>query len=140
MIHGLGADLAEAMEMVLNSEAACLAKLHWRVETRPEGWDENDETSQAGGSVEDKEMEFRVLFHRVDHRMAGFQRHMEVSTGDVIIDYMADLALAGKEDPRIEVNGEFFVQKTAGAKLLEAWDAYMEHGGTMKTLLLTPAV
>jgi hypothetical protein len=139
MIHGIQVELAQAAEMVLNSELALTAKLHWRTVTRPVGWDVNDESSQHDGVVEPGEMEFRALFHQVDQRLSGFQRFMEVETGDVILDYLADLELDGKDDLRVEINGRLFVQKNASAALKEAWDAYADHGGSMKTLLLTPA-
>lgn len=127
--------------MVLNSDAAVTAKLHWRVETRPVGWRENDESSQAGTTVADDELEFRTLFHQVDQRLSGFQRFAEVQTGDVILDYLADLGLDAPEklDMRIEVAGRFYVQKSASAALKQAWDAFFEYGGAMKTLLLMPA-
>lgn len=127
--------------MVLDSDVACTAWLHWREVTRPPGWNVNDETTQQGGEVEGKKVEFRTLFHQVDHRLSGFQRFMEVRTGDVILDYLADLGLddAVKEDVRVEVNGAFYVQKTASAGLKEAWDAYGDHGGMFRTLLLEPA-
>lgn len=143
MINGcIGNDIAEAMEMVLGSDLACDAVLHWREETKPEGWNDNDESSQVGTVVEDYDLEFRTLFHQVDHRLSGFQRFSEVQTGDVILDYLADLDLANpaKLDMRVEVAGAFYVQKNASAALKEAWDAYADHGGSMRTLLLTPAV
>lgn len=136
---GIRQELAEAVAEVLESDLALDAKLHWRVVTKPVGWDDSDETSQQGGSVVAHELEFRALFHRVDLRLSGFQRFQEISTGDVILDYAADLALDSKEDCRIEVAGGFYVQKNASKELLEAWDAYADHGGSFKTILLTEA-
>lgn len=132
-------ELQEAVAEVLASDQAVTAKLHWREVVRPPGWDDGDETSQQGGSVTSHVMEFRALFHRVDMRLSSFQRFQEVRTGDAILDYVADLDLAGKDDCRIEVGGRIYVQKNAGAALLEAWDAYGDYGGSFKTLLLTEA-
>lgn len=143
MINGsIQLEVLEALEMVLASDVACDAKLHWRVETRPVGWRENDESSQAGTTVADHDLEFRALFHQVDHRLSGFQRFAEVQTGDVILDYLADLGLDAPEklDMRVEVAGRFYVQKSAGTALKQAWDAFGDYGGAAKTLLLTPAV
>ena len=136
---GIGVEIAQVVEEALARELAVTAKLHWRVVTKPVGWDANDETSQAGGDADAMVMEFRALFHQVDHRLSGFQRFMEVRTGDVILDYAADLALEGKQDARIEVGGRFYVQKNASAGLLESWDAQGGYGGSMRSLLLTPA-
>lgn len=139
MLDGIGIEMDAVVEQVLASELAVDAVLHWRAVTRPVGWDPNDESSDAGAVVTPGLLEFRALFHQVDHRLSGFQKFMEVQTGDVILDYVADLALAAKEDVRIEVNGRIYVQKNASTGLLEAWDAYTGHGGTLKTILLTPA-
>ena len=139
MIPGLEIGMRRAFEQVLASEVGVNAVLHWRSVARAVGYDANDESSASAGVVTHGEMAFRVLFHRVDQRLSGFQRFVEVQTGDVIVDYLADLALTGKEDVRIEVGGKFYVQKNASAGLLEAWDCEMGSGGTMKTLLLTPA-
>ena len=139
MLDGIGIAIDEVVEQLLASEVAVDAVLHWREVTRPLGWDPNDEGSGAGAEVSPETLSFRALFHQVDHRLSGFQKFMEVQTGDVILDYVADLALAGKEDVRIEVNGRFYVQKNASTGLLEAWDAFTGHGGTLRTILLTPA-
>lgn len=127
------------MQEFLDSEVGVDAKLHYRTVTRPPGYIEGDESSAVGTVVANAELPFRCLFHQVDHRLAGFQRFAEVQTGDVMIDFMEDLGLASKEDPRIEVVGVgMFVQKTASRALLEAWDVYMGGGGTMRALLLSP--
>lgn len=139
MLDGIGIAIDEVVEQVLASELAVTAKLRWRGIVRPNGWDPNDEGSDTGATVTPGLLEFKALFHQVDHRLSGFQKFMEVQTGDVILDYVADLALAAKEDVRIEVNGRIYVQKNASTGLLEAWDAYTGHGGTLKTILLTPA-
>ena len=131
-----------AVGLLLASEGTAnvvTAKLHWREVVRPEGYDANDESSAAGRTVTARELEFRTFFHQVEHRLSGFQRFLEVETGDVMLDYAADLELAGKADCRIEVDKKFYVQKNASAGLLEAWDVVMEGGGLLKSLLLAPA-
>lgn len=138
MLPGFQIVMQRAAEQLLGSEAAVDAVLRWRTVARPDGYDPNDESSADGGVVANEELAFRCLKHIVDMRLSGFQRFLEVQTGDVIIDYMADLALTGKEDARIEINGRMFVQKNASKELLEAWDCEMGNGGTMKTLLLMP--
>jgi hypothetical protein len=139
MLDGIGIEIDAVVEQVLASQLAVTAKLRWRTVTRPVGWDPNDESSDTGAVVAAGLLEFRALFHQVDHRLSGFQKFMEVQTGDVILDYAADLALANKEDVRIEVNGRIYTQKNASTGLMEAWDAYTGHGGTLKSILLTPA-
>ncbi len=141
-LPGVEIQMRHGIEQLLATEGAgnvVTAKLHWRTVTRPEGYDRNDEDTAAGGVVVPGVLEFRTFFHQVDHRLSGFQRFIEVQTGDVILDYLADLALAGKEDVRVEIGGRYYVQKTASTGLLEAWDVAMENGGLMKSVLLTPA-
>lgn len=130
-----------SMEMMLASEETANvvdATLLWRTVVRPVGYDRNDEDTAAGSVVTPGSLPFRALFHQVDARLNGFQRFLEVETGDVILDYLADLSLAGKEDVRVKVNGMIYAQKTASTKLLEAWDVAMGHGGLMKSILLVP--
>jgi hypothetical protein len=115
------------------------AKLHWREVTRPDGYNPNDETSAEGGVVVNREEGFRCFFHQIDARLSGYQRFAEIQTGDVMLDYLADLALTGKVDMRVEVGGKFYVQKTASKDLLEYWDTQSSAGGLGKTLLLSPA-
>jgi hypothetical protein len=139
MLEGIGIELGNVAEQLLASDAAVTAKLHWREVLKPTLFDLNDESSMREAVYERKMMEFRALKHQVDHRLSGFQRFMEVQTGDVILDYTADLDLAGKDDVRIEVGGLVYTQKNASAALLEAWDVETGNGGTMKSILLTPA-
>ncbi len=134
----------EAMLASTDQANVVTAKLHWRTVVRPEGYDKNDESSAEGTVITAHSQEFRTFFHQVDHRLSGFTRFIEVETGDVILDYLADLALEGKEDLRVEIGGvgevlgKFYTQKTASTGLLEAWDVAMENGGLMKSLLLSP--
>ena len=114
------------------------ATLLWRTVTRPLGYDRNDEDSAVGSVVAHGSLPFRAFFHQVEARLSGFQRFLEVETGDVILDYMEELALPGKENVRVLVNGYLYAQKTASTKLLEAWDVTMGNGGLLKSVLLTP--
>ena len=136
-VPGIEMQMRRGMEMLLAAEGVS-ATLLWRTVVRPEGYDKNDEDSAAGALVTKHKMTFNVLFHQVEHRLSGFQRFIEIETGDVIIDYLADLALEGKEDVRVLVNGHLYAQKTASSKLLETWDTVMAHGGLMRSVLLTP--
>ncbi len=133
--------MQSAMAMLLATPGAAnvvSAKLLWRTVTRPAGYDRNDEDSAVGAVVVKGSLVFRAFFHQVEHRLSGFQRFIEVETGDVILDYLADLGLSGKEDVRVLVNGQLYAQKTASTALLETWDVVMENGGLLKSVLLTP--
>ena len=129
--------MRRGMEMLLATEGVS-ATLLWRTVVRPPDYDKNDEDSAAGAVVTKHKMTFNVFFHQVEHRLSGFQRFIEVETGDVIIDYLAELSLEGKEDVRVLVNGQLYAQKTASSKLLETWDTVMANGGMMRSVLLTP--
>jgi hypothetical protein len=220
-----------------NTANVVAAILHWRevVGARRESHPD-DESAALDLEMDavDMQQEFRAFKHTVEPRTSGFQRFMEVQTGDVLLDYLADLDLNGeygkvreigagnaafvvtaktdesgtlaieegdpagvasededhtvtflagataqdvvdlinadlslpftaalatgsdgtgaaaawarrvigavpKRDARIEIAGEFFVQKTASKELLEIWDVQNESGGLLKTLLLAPA-
>lgn len=142
MIPGLREQMEGCFAMMLAQDDGAnvvTATLRWRTVTgKSAGYDPADESSASGTTVTPGSMTFRAFFHRVDHRLSGFQRFVEVQTGDVILDYLADLSLTGKEDLRVEVNGRMYVQKSASAGLLEAWDVERDAGGTLKTLLLMP--
>ena len=131
------------VEQLLNSDGivnTVTATLHWRTVTgRGEGYNPADESSAAGLTITPGSMVFRAFFHRVDHRLSAFQKFLEVRTGDVILDYLTDLQLAGKDDCRIEVNGNYYVMKNASVELLEAWEVANGTEGTLKSLLLSPA-
>jgi len=133
--------IENAMERMLASEAGVEATLLWRVVTgRDPDAHPDDETAALAAvtTVTEGSLVFRALFHTVAPRTGGFQKFLEVQTGDVILDYRADLALAGKEDVRVVVGGRTFVQKQTSKELLETWDLQCEYGGMMKTLLLQP--
>jgi len=142
MFPGIEIMMRSTYEQMLASEGVAnvvTAVLHWREITRPPGYDPNDESSAAETVVADLTLEFRALFHQVDHRLSGYQRYLEIQTGDVMLDYLDDLSLADKADHRVVVNGRHYVQKSASKELLETWDVQMGSGGLLRTLLLTPA-
>ncbi len=124
--------------LIASPDTGTDAVLHWRVVTRPLGYNPNSETSAAGGTVENFTQEFRCLCYEID-RLSGYQRFAEIQTGDMILDYLADLALTGKEDPRIEIGGKFYVQKSAGKELLEFVGNRSSTAGAGKILILSPA-
>jgi len=143
MIPGVMIQVRNHIEMMLASEDTAnvvTAKLHWRVVTgRDPAAHPDDESAAADLTVADEELEFRAFFHTVQPRASGFQRFVEVQTGDVMLDYLVDLELDGKEDLRVEIAGKFYVQKTASKELLETWDVLGDGNGLLKTLLLAPA-
>ncbi len=140
MLPGITLTIRRYFAMLLaNRDLGVDAVLHWRVVTRPEGYNPNDETSAEGGTVEAFTQEFRCLFYQIDARLSGYQRFAEIQTGDVMLDYLADLELPGKDDPRVEIGGKFYVQKTASKELLEFWDLQSSAGGVGRVLLLSPA-
>lgn len=140
---GLDIVMRHQMEQLLAADGpnTVTAKLHWRIVTTPPDYDPDDESSTAGVTTTNHELTFRALVHQVDHRLSGFQRFMEIDTGDLIVEYLADLGLGdtAKKDHRIEVNGSYYIQKSIGTALQEAWDIHSGTGGYFKTLLLTPS-
>lgn len=136
------AQMLRQIRLLLASNAANVvsATLHWReVLNRPQSYDRNDESTAIGTSVENRSKIFRTFFHQIDHNLSGFQRFMEIRTGDVILDYLEDLDLDEKQDLRVEVGGSYYIQKSVGTALKEAWDVRLGFAGTLRTLLLSPA-
>jgi hypothetical protein len=123
-----------------NQANAVTLVLRWAEFADTGGTDPNDESSLAGVTASQQALEFRALVHVVDHRLAGWQRFMEVQTGDIIIDYLADLSLDGKQQVSVDYNGIAYVQKSASKELLESWDVGgpANNPGVFRTLLLTP--
>lgn len=125
----LASDQANASDVVL----------HWRERTFPAGYDPGDESSGTPTAVA-KSLTFRAMVHHVDHRNSAYQRFMELETGAVLLDYLEDLTVEEKEDPRFEIGGEFYVQKSVGKQLLEMWNTRNDRfGGLFRTIALVPA-
>jgi hypothetical protein len=141
-IPGAHLQIQQHFARILASDAANVvtATLLWRSVTGlPADYDANDETTLGDAVVSDHSLDFRSFFHQVDHRLSGFQRNLEIQTGDIMLDYLADLDLGAKRDLRVRIKGEIYVQKSIGTALKEAWDVQLGLGGTLRTLLLTPA-
>lgn len=128
-----------AQMLASNQGPAKTVILHWREKTYPAGHDPADESSPQPTATAES-LNFRALVHHVDHRNSAYQKFMELETGNVILDYLQDLDFTNKEDPRFEINGEFYVQKSVGKKLLEMWSTENDvFGGVFRTIALMPA-
>ena len=139
MIPGLEIGMRRAFEQVLASEVGVNAVLHWRSVARAVGYDANDESSASAGVVTHGEIGVSRAVSSGGPKTVRVPAICGSADGRCDRGLPGSLALTGKEDVRIEVGGKFYVQKNASAGLLEAWDCEMGSGGTMKTLLLTPA-
>lgn len=63
----------------------------------------------------------------------------EVEVGDVILDFAADVELAGKENLRFNVGGQWYVAKQLGDKLATAWDVQVQDQKLFRSVLVRKA-
>lgn len=123
-----------------NAANALTVTLHWRTRTYEPGYDPGDEDTHTLAEATARSLSFRAFVHTIDHRNSAYQRFMELDTGVVMLDYVDDLELDGKEDCRFEIDGRFYVQKSVGKELLEMWSTHNdEYGGVLRTIALIPA-
>jgi hypothetical protein len=113
--------------------------IRWREQTGAPG-DPELESSQ-GGEVWAERSEVRKAFiHYVSPGGTGYQRHSEVQTGDVILDFPGAVDLGDIKDATFTVDdsGTVYVRKDAGRELAASWDVRCGGVAICMTLLLRP--
>lgn len=128
------------MERMLASENTAnvvAAILHWRevVGARRESHPD-DESAALDLEMEavDMQQEFRAFKHTVQARTSGFQRFMEIETGDVLLDYLADLDLEG-EYGKVRTIGVGHAAFVVTAKTGESGTLALMEGDVISTLV-----
>jgi len=83
---------------------------------------------------------YPALIHFVQPVTSGVRTFAEVEAGDVICDFIEDVELDGKKNPRFEIQsqpGVIYHQKNAGDELAQYWDLVVGGERMMRTVLLT---
>lgn len=114
--------------------------LTWRVPSTPgPGYDPNLRGSGGAMSYPEQSLTLRALIHTVSIHTTGFVKHAEVMQGDLILDFIGDAPLDGKEDLRFTIDGGHYVQKKAGGDLAKSWDVRCHGIPVTRTVLVTRA-
>ncbi len=117
----------------LNSEAVIL---HWRVSSlAPAGYLPDVESSAGGMTWQDQSESVTALVHYVNIHTTGYTRHAQVETGNIILDFLGNAAIDGKQDLRFEVGGKLYVQKDGGNELASSWDVRCNGVPVTRTVL-----
>lgn len=138
-------DLSRAVSAgVLNTNTV---KFHYQESTGGENSRYNERAATM--TYGNKWLEFQALVHFVQPLETGLRRHMEVETGDCIVDVIEGttgiddqgntgvaLAFDGLIRQRFEIDGRFFTQKAIGAELAQNWDVKMADQRVTRTFLL----
>ena len=123
----------------LNSEKVLL---RWTQLTIPTGHNPHIETSPQPTAAEQKQEVF-CFVHYVNIHTTGYTRFTEIKTGDVILDFIGDVAIDGKEGLEFEIGrvgntpGKLYVQKNGGKELAESWDVHANNQAVTRTVLVT---
>lgn len=119
-------------------------ELHWRepVAAPSAGFDPNLQGSGGPPAYLDKvsNPHPNALIHTVNIHTTGFVKHAEVKAGDLILDFVGDVAIDGKSHLRFVIGGISYVQKGAGGELAESWDVRCGGIPITRTVLVTRGV
>jgi hypothetical protein len=119
----------------LNSEPVIL---RWRVTTAvPVGYLPDVEATGTGATFADQELAVSALIHYVNIHTTGFSRFAQIESGDVILDFLGDVAIDGKDSLRFIIGGKVYVQKDGGDELASSWDVRCNGHAVTRTVLVT---
>lgn len=112
--------------------------LHWTETTVPDGYLPDVETTGDGSVSTERSLEgLRAFIHYVNIHTTGYVRHARVEHGDVILDFMDDAPIDGKQSLRFLIDSKIYVQKDGGAELATSWDVRCNGVPVTRTVLVT---
>ena len=111
--------------------------LRWRVRTGSGNYDPILDGSNPAFTWTDHSEEKRAFVHYVDIHTTGYTRHSEVKTGDIILDFPAEVQIDDKESLEFEIGGVLYVQKNGGKELAKSWDVRCGGVAINRTVLVT---
>ncbi len=113
--------------------------IRWRTQTGVAG-DPQLESSQDGEVWTDHSEVRPAFIHYVSAGTTTYQRHSEVQTGDVILDFPGAVNLGPLKDATFTVDdsGTVYVRKDVGRELAASWDVRCGGVAICMTLLLRP--
>jgi hypothetical protein len=112
--------------------------LRWRTAASvPPDYLPDVETSAAGSTYVDHEELSHALIHYVNIHTTGYSRFAQIEHGDIILDFLGDMAIDGKEALRFIIGGKIYVQKDGGDELASSWDVRCNGIAVTRTVLVT---
>jgi hypothetical protein len=82
--------------------------------------------------------QYPAFVHFVEPVKSGYRQFTEIETGDVILDFLDDVALP-RTGAIFVVDGETYVQKEVGNQLTQFWDLMIEGQRHFRTVVGTKA-
>lgn len=92
----------------------------------------------VGGTVTPRTADIRALVHSIE-AISQLRRFVEIEAGDMIVDFLPDADIDGKENLRFTVNSQGYEQKALGGDLARAWDVMFGEVEGFRTVLLKRA-
>lgn len=112
--------------------------LQWRTTAAvPVGYLPDIETSAAGSTFTDHAEVTTALIHYVNIHTTGYSRFAQVESGDVILDFLGDVEIDGKDALRFLIGGKVYVQKDGGDELASSWDVRCNGQAVTRTVLVS---
>jgi hypothetical protein len=115
--------------------------LRWRDAAAPSGNPaiETNTPPVAAG----REETVMALVHHVGSNDTGGdttarQRFSEIQRGDVLLDFVGDVALDNKPNLRFVIDGREYVQKGVGATVAQSWDVRCDGAPIIRTVCVQP--
>lgn len=99
---------------------------------------EIEATWGAAGVVTEQEQTIKAFFHTVSVGTTTYQKYEQVEKGDVILDFIGELDLAGRGELRFVVDGKTYVQKDGGAEMAKTSDAWVDGIQIFRSVLVAP--
>ena len=145
-----------AQTLAANSEPATI-KYRTLPGGTPSGFNPNDQaTYPAQNSFTDVTATIPAIIHRIAPDSSAARANTELRVGDIILDVPGDAldlgddlanAIAalgqGKEGGYYEIHaiidGQRYIPKNVGKRLMQSWDAHLGGKGTTRTFILQPA-
>jgi len=111
--------------------------LRWRTRSGVGDFDPVLDATNPAFAWQDQSETRKAFIHYVDIHTTGYTRNSEVKTGDVILDFPADVEIDGKESLEFEISGVLYVQKNGGKELAKSWDVRCGDVLINRTVLVT---
>lgn len=118
--------------------------LRWRTRTGSSGsYDPHLQVSKAGTAYAEASETKIAFIHTVNIHTTGYTRFSQIQTGDIILDFIGDVTIDGREGLEFEIGrvgntpGRLYVQKNAGDELAQSWDVHAGNQAVTRTVLVT---
>lgn len=146
MNRNIGRRITRTMARMLKNRVANSGPvvLRWRTRTGSSvHYDPNLQASKAGTAYAEASETKIAFIHTVSIHTTGYTRFTEIKTGDIILDFIGDVQIDGREGLEFEIGrvgntpGKLYVQKNGGKDLAESWDVHANNQAVTRTVLVT---